>query len=32
VSAGNGGLRIALTVHQTLDDIRALIDAVARRL
>jgi len=32
VSAGNGGLRIALTVHQTLDDIRALIDAIARRL
>jgi 7-keto-8-aminopelargonate synthetase-like enzyme len=32
VSAGNGGLRIALTVHQTLDDIRALIDAIAKRL
>jgi 7-keto-8-aminopelargonate synthetase-like enzyme len=32
VSAGNGGLRIALTTHQTLDDIRALIDAIARRL
>ena len=32
VSAGNGGLRIALTVHQTPDDIRALIDAIARRL
>ena len=32
VSVGHGGLRIALTVHQTLDDIRALIDAIARRL
>jgi len=32
VSAGNGGLRIALTVHQTLDDIRGLIDAIAKRL
>jgi 7-keto-8-aminopelargonate synthetase-like enzyme len=27
-----GGLRIALTVHQTLDDIRALIDTIARRI
>jgi 7-keto-8-aminopelargonate synthetase-like enzyme len=32
VSKGNGGLRIALTVHQTLDDIRDLVDAIARRL
>jgi len=32
VSASQGGLRIALTVHQTLDDIRALIDAIAKRL
>ena len=30
--AGQGGLRIALTLHQTPDDIRALIDAIARRL
>ncbi len=27
-----GGLRIALTVHQTPDDIRALVDAIARRI
>jgi 7-keto-8-aminopelargonate synthetase-like enzyme len=32
VSAGRGGVRIALTVHQTLDDIRALVDEIARRL
>jgi 7-keto-8-aminopelargonate synthetase-like enzyme len=32
VSRGAGGLRIALTTHQSLDDIRALIDAVARRV
>ncbi|HLK88847.1 MAG TPA: aminotransferase class I/II-fold pyridoxal phosphate-dependent enzyme [Polyangia bacterium] len=32
VSHGHGGLRVALTVHQTLDDIRALIDAIAARL
>lgn len=32
VSRGHGGLRIALTLHQTLDDIRDLVDAVARRL
>ena len=32
VSQGNGGLRIALTVHQTADDLRGLIDAIARRL
>jgi 7-keto-8-aminopelargonate synthetase-like enzyme len=27
-----GGLRIALTVHQTEDDIRALVDTIARRI
>jgi 7-keto-8-aminopelargonate synthetase-like enzyme len=27
-----GGLRVALTVHHTLDDVRALIDAIARRI
>jgi len=32
VSSGRGGIRIALTVHQTLDDIRALVDEIARRL
>jgi 7-keto-8-aminopelargonate synthetase-like enzyme len=32
VSKGHGGLRVALTVHQTLDDIRELVDAIARRL
>jgi 7-keto-8-aminopelargonate synthetase-like enzyme len=32
VTQGQGGLRIALTVHQTLDDIRDLVDAIARRL
>ena len=32
VSKGNGGLRIALNIHQTPDDIRALVDAIARRL
>jgi 7-keto-8-aminopelargonate synthetase-like enzyme len=32
VSRRRGGLRVALTVHQTLDDLRALIDAIARRL
>jgi 7-keto-8-aminopelargonate synthetase-like enzyme len=32
VSRGHGGLRIALTVHQTLDDVRALVDAVAKRI
>jgi 7-keto-8-aminopelargonate synthetase-like enzyme len=30
VSRGRGGVRIALTVHQTLDDVRALIDTFAR--
>ena len=28
----HGGLRVALTVHQTQDDIRALVDAIARRI
>jgi 7-keto-8-aminopelargonate synthetase-like enzyme len=32
VTKGQGGLRIALTVHQTADDIRELVDAIARRL
>ena len=32
VSQGKGGLRIALTLHQTADDLRGLIDAIARRL
>jgi len=32
VSQGLGGLRVALTVHQTLDDIRGLIDAIAQRV
>ena len=32
VSRGHSGLRIALTVHQTLDDIRRLIEALACRL
>ena len=32
VSAGNGGLRIALTVHQTPTTSARLIDAIARRL
>jgi 7-keto-8-aminopelargonate synthetase-like enzyme len=32
VTKGQGGLRIALTLHQTLDDIRDLIDAIARRI
>jgi 7-keto-8-aminopelargonate synthetase-like enzyme len=32
VSPGQGGLRISLTVHHAMDDIRALVDAVARRL
>ena len=32
VTQGQGGLRIALTVHQTLDDIRDLVDAIARRM
>jgi 7-keto-8-aminopelargonate synthetase-like enzyme len=31
VSHDQGGLRVALTVHQTPDDIRGLIDAIARR-
>jgi 7-keto-8-aminopelargonate synthetase-like enzyme len=32
VSQGHGGLRVALTVHQTLDDIRGLVEAIARRI
>jgi 7-keto-8-aminopelargonate synthetase-like enzyme len=32
VSNGHGGLRIALTVRQTWDDIRGLVDAIAKRL
>jgi 7-keto-8-aminopelargonate synthetase-like enzyme len=32
VSRGQGGLRVALTTHQTADDIRALVDAIAARL
>jgi 7-keto-8-aminopelargonate synthetase-like enzyme len=32
VSRGAGGLRVALTVHQTADDIRALVDAIAAKL
>jgi len=32
VTRNQGGLRVALTVHQTLDDIQGLIDAIARRL
>jgi 7-keto-8-aminopelargonate synthetase-like enzyme len=32
VSRGHGGLRIALTLHQTGDDIAALVAAIARRL
>ena len=28
----HGGLRVALTLHQTPDDIRGLIDAIARRI
>jgi 7-keto-8-aminopelargonate synthetase-like enzyme len=32
VSRGQGGLRVALTVHQTPDDIRGVVDAIARRI
>jgi 7-keto-8-aminopelargonate synthetase-like enzyme len=32
VPAGRGGLRVAITLHQTLDDIRDLVDEIARRL
>jgi 7-keto-8-aminopelargonate synthetase-like enzyme len=32
VSKDRGGLRVALTVHQTPDDVRGLIDAIARRI
>jgi 7-keto-8-aminopelargonate synthetase-like enzyme len=32
VPRGRGGLRLTLTLHQTPDDIRGLVDAVARRI
>jgi len=32
VSKQHGGLRIALTLHQTADDVRDLVDAIARRI
>jgi 7-keto-8-aminopelargonate synthetase-like enzyme len=32
VSRGHSGLRVALTVHHTLDDVRGLIEAVSRLL
>jgi 7-keto-8-aminopelargonate synthetase-like enzyme len=32
VSKQHGGIRVALTLHQTPDDVRGLIDAIARRL
>ncbi len=32
VSKQHGGLRVALTLHQTPDDVRDLVDAIARRL
>ena len=32
VSRRHGGLRVALTVHQSLDDVRGLVDAIARRI
>lgn len=32
VSRGQGGLRVALTVHQTADDVRGLVDAITRRI
>ena len=32
VSKGHGGLRVALTLHQTTDDIRGLVTAIASRL
>lgn len=32
VSKQHGGLRVALTLHQTPDDVRGLIDAIARRI
>lgn len=32
VSRGHGGLRVALTLHQTRNDIADLVDAIARRL
>ncbi len=32
VSKGQGGLRIALTTHQTIEDVHGLVDAIARRV
>lgn len=32
VSKRHGGLRVALTVHHSLDDVRGLVDAIARRI
>ena len=32
VPKGHGGLRITLTLHQTADDVRGLVDAIARRI
>jgi len=32
VSKNDGGLRVALTTHQTIDDVHGLIDAIARRV
>jgi 7-keto-8-aminopelargonate synthetase-like enzyme len=32
VSHGRGGLRVALTLHQTREDIAGLVDAIARRI
>ena len=32
VSKQQGGLRVALTLHQTPDDVRRLVDAIARRI
>jgi 7-keto-8-aminopelargonate synthetase-like enzyme len=32
VSRGHGGLRVALTVHHTEDDLRDLVDAIAKRI
>jgi 7-keto-8-aminopelargonate synthetase-like enzyme len=32
VSRGRGGLRVALTIHQTADDVTALVDAIATRI
>jgi 7-keto-8-aminopelargonate synthetase-like enzyme len=32
VTRGQGGLRVALTTHQTTDDVRALIEAIAAQI